>query len=373
VGEEILGIKIVDRVNILGITIDRRLAELDTNWDTAILKMRRHCGFWGNFGLGVSGRVMAVKTYIMSQVIYMMGVLPLSDEKANEINEIMVQFVKGRDRVLEGRRTLLLPELGGYGIINVKHLNVSIKSAWIKRWKKEVNFVDYPRVVVLGEVNDNVERIEMRRVERLHMVVLEDIVRCWLIFKDLYYQCGTNIENALLFENNTLYEGEAHGIEQTVFGRGRYDGIRGRIRGMRVNDLYDIEKRPRSRVHLNNMWGVDINWAEYFRLRDEGNRIKTKYADTVDKVAGVDLDVFLQESKKGSKKFRLIMMGRRSKEYRDFDPKGIASARTFWGGYLDGMSRLRVELNFGIWKISILEANFKEFLFKLLQGRLYLN
>ena len=80
----------------------------------------------------------------------------------------------------------------------------------------------------------------------------------------------------MLFENNTLCKGNVHGIEQIVFGRGRYDGIRGRIRGWKVKDLYDQENRFRSRVQLNNRWGVDINWAEFFRLRDEGNRVKAK-------------------------------------------------------------------------------------------------
>jgi len=37
------------------------------------------------------------------------------------------------------------------------------------------------------------------------------------------------------------------------------------------------------------------------------------------------------------------------------------------------MTRLQVELNVGLWKMARLEADFKNFLFKLMQGRLYLN
>jgi hypothetical protein len=34
------GITVVNNINVLGIRIDRKLEELDVNWDAAILKMR---------------------------------------------------------------------------------------------------------------------------------------------------------------------------------------------------------------------------------------------------------------------------------------------------------------------------------------------
>ncbi len=38
-GVSIHGITVVDNINVLGIWIDRKLEELDANWDAAILKM----------------------------------------------------------------------------------------------------------------------------------------------------------------------------------------------------------------------------------------------------------------------------------------------------------------------------------------------
>jgi hypothetical protein len=67
------------------------------------------------------------------------------------------------------------------------------------------------------------------------------------------------------------------------------------------------------------------------------------------------------------------MEGRRTKWYEERDPKRITSAVTFWGGELENMSRTLVELNFSSWSIMRLEAGFKDFIFKMLQGRLYLN
>jgi hypothetical protein len=82
---------------------------------------------------------MAAKTYILSQAIYLMGVLPLSEVKGVEINETIVNYVKGRGRILEHNRQTICEDLGGYGIIDVRVLNKSVKSTWIKRWNEERN------------------------------------------------------------------------------------------------------------------------------------------------------------------------------------------------------------------------------------------
>ena len=37
------------------------------------------------------------------------------------------------------------------------------------------------------------------------------------------------------------------------------------------------------------------------------------------------------------------------------------------------MNRVRIELNYGLWKIGFLGAKFKEFLFRLVHGKLYVN
>jgi hypothetical protein len=44
-GEKVHGIKVVDRVTILGITIDRKLDKLNDNWEQAIIKMQRLSGY----------------------------------------------------------------------------------------------------------------------------------------------------------------------------------------------------------------------------------------------------------------------------------------------------------------------------------------
>jgi hypothetical protein len=237
IGTKIFEITVVDSVSILGIKIDRKLERLNENWDNAIVKMRRYCAFWWNFGLSISGRVMVVKTYVLTQAIYLMGILSLPMEKGDQMNDIMTEFVRGRDRVIENRRKNLCAELGGYGIIDMNVMNISMKCSWIKRWKEEQTCADYPRAIVMGEGNVELDRIVRSEENDGSYSLLTDIRNCWHKLKTEFYRRGSNREEILLFENDTFTE-EGRGLESVIFGRGRYTQLADRIRDIRVKESW---------------------------------------------------------------------------------------------------------------------------------------
>jgi hypothetical protein len=316
---------------------------------------------------------MAAKTYILSQAIYLMGVLPLSDEKGGEINDIIVNYVKGRGRILERNRQTICEDLGGYGIIDVRVLNKSVKSTWIKRWFEERKVYDYPMVYTLKERDQLVDRVGYGAVDGGELPVLHNIIECWSEFKDSFYNVGKNIMKAVVFENDVLGENGISGIENVIFERGRYARMRERLRILRIENITDEEGNILLLADINARWRVHINWAEYFRLREELVRIKEKFGNNADCRDGIELNDFIQSRKTGCKRYRMIFVGRRTKWYTERSPKNIASAGTLWGQELESMSRTLVELNFSAWSIMRLDSGFKEFLFKFTQGRLYLN
>jgi hypothetical protein len=81
----------------------------------------------------------------------------------------------------------------------------------------------------------------------------------------------------------------------------------------------------------------------------------------------------MDKGKVWSKRLRMIYDGKRGRKYKSSNPSNIASLRTLWGARVDQKERKYIEWNLRIWTISILEARFKDFCFKLLHGRLYLN
>jgi hypothetical protein len=372
IGTKIFEITVVDSVSILGIKIDRKLERLNENWDNAIVKMRRYCAFWWNFGLSISGRVMVVKTYVLTQAIYLMGILSLPMEKGDQMNEIMTEFVRGRDRVIENRRKNLCAELGGYGIIDMNVMNISMKCSWIKRWKEEQTCADYPRAIVMGEGNVELDRIVRSEENDGSYSLLTDIRNCWHKLKTEFYRRGSNREEILLFENDTFTE-EGRGLESVIFGRGRYTQLADRIRDIRVKDIVDDDMELQDRNLINRKFRTNISWAEYFRLREEVTRIDTELGERLDQEDSMTLNEWMESNRKGAKRFREVLVGRRSQEYKSSDPREIASGITLWGNGVAEMNRVRIELNFSAWNINCLEAGFKDFLFKLVHGKLYLN
>jgi hypothetical protein len=147
-GDRVCGIKVVENVNILGVKIDRRNGSGPVNWENVISKIERLTRYWTSFGLSITGRVMVVKTYLMSQAIYLMNVLPMNEEYGSQMNEIMLNYVKGTDRLIEQRRQFVCAELGGYGLVDIKIMDLCVKTAWIERWKREGLDMDYPATIM---------------------------------------------------------------------------------------------------------------------------------------------------------------------------------------------------------------------------------
>ena len=133
VGTKISDIEIVDKVKILGVSIDRKLENLNQNWEEKIVKMNRLYNFWNLQKMSIAGRIMVAKTYLMSQVVFLLDTLPIDMGTCDRINTILANFVKGNGRLIAKSRWCVPPELGGYGLIDINVLNTCIKASWINR------------------------------------------------------------------------------------------------------------------------------------------------------------------------------------------------------------------------------------------------
>ena len=66
---------------------------------------------------------MIAKTYLISQVTYLMGAIPADSGILDRANEIIIKFVNGKERKLAADRFFLTREQGGYGVTDMKVLN----------------------------------------------------------------------------------------------------------------------------------------------------------------------------------------------------------------------------------------------------------
>jgi hypothetical protein len=262
IGQRIDDIVIVQDITLLGVQIDRKLSRLDENCEKVIAKMRRLSGYWSNFGMSITGRVMVAKTYLISQAIYMMSVLPLTVHYGDIMDDILVDFVSGRDRPIERRRQFLCANTGEYGMTSMNDMNVYIKSTWIRRIKDMLINMDYiavtmieDRRILLGEKAFDYERIGVGTGNMNRGPILTDIIENWGSFKKKFYEVGNNWTLAKIFRKNAIVDNGGM-LEVDVFGEQRFVGIQDRIGDTRAIDILDEQKAIRDKRQIELTWNI---------------------------------------------------------------------------------------------------------------------
>ncbi len=140
-----------------------------------------------------------------------------------------------------------------------------------------------------------------------------------------------------------------------------------------VGDFFTDMGRLKEKQELEERWGIQINWAEYFRLRGALVRIQRRYRfDWTSSVVGRSLETFIASKGKGCGRYRRVLRGKWSRGYMENDPRAITE-NVMGGVRVEWENRVICEMNFKLWTLSYLQAEFKNFCFRLVQGRLYLN
>jgi hypothetical protein len=192
------------------------------------------------------------------------------------------------------------------------------------------------------------------------------------MFKRKFYEIGYNILEASLFGNTTL--GRAgDSVDMEVFGHEIWNRQDHEGRRIRVGDLLMLQGQVKGRQEISQIVGIQLNWVQYFRLREAVMRIKNDYGlGNILTTNNWNLEQFVMGLRKGCHRYRNVIAGKISKRYEEHDPRGILAGRNLRDG-IEWENRELCELNYKVWTVSHLEADFKDFCFKLVQGRLYFN
>jgi hypothetical protein len=97
VPEEItdLGFQLSEKIHILGMDIDRDVAELDANFDRTILNLKKCTDYWKRYNLTLAGGINVIKSLLFSQILYLGSFLMPSKEKIKSMQKILDDFAIG--------------------------------------------------------------------------------------------------------------------------------------------------------------------------------------------------------------------------------------------------------------------------------------
>ena len=127
-------------INILGITLSYDYSMMKIiNLDTKLNKIESLYKVWSKRSLSLYGKIIIIKTFGMSQLVYSLSNLPSPpSEFLKQIERVNFSFVWDDKPDKIKRDVLYKPyEEGGLKMVNIQLFNESLKLAWIKRLLSE--------------------------------------------------------------------------------------------------------------------------------------------------------------------------------------------------------------------------------------------
>ena len=129
------------KIKINGINFQRSSADLvDDNVNVVASRMDKFFKTWSRRNLSTLGRILIVKTFGLSQCIFLMQSVTLSTAHFKKINNLIFKFIWNRHYLASKaperikREIMYKPiKLGGYGMLNVVSLDESLKLKSIGR------------------------------------------------------------------------------------------------------------------------------------------------------------------------------------------------------------------------------------------------
>jgi len=248
-------------------------------------------------------------------------------------------------------------------------LNNCVKANWINRWvisRENADVIGLKGSPCFDKPVDQWGACPNLMVsDRLKFNIMEE----WKKFKFQFYRVGANIGNACLFDNDGILMGKRN-LGLHIFGQQRYDELNGEKKILPVK-IFCNNGYVKTKLELEVILEQQINMAEYFRFRNTVSEIRRVYGANFE--GGKCLDAFMRGRRRKGGELRKHIGNFMSPEHLRNDPRRVPSAITLWGNHLENVNRWLIELNFGLWGISKLGAEFRMFIFNFLQGRLYLN
>ena len=131
-----------DCIKILGIyfSSEKEASKIDLNWNSKIENMKKTTSRWNKRDISLYGRIILCKTFLLSQINYVIQSLILPDQVLNEIDSIMFQFIwqkpfSHKKPIEKIKRKILCLDIeqGGLKMISIKDQQQVYNIKWISK------------------------------------------------------------------------------------------------------------------------------------------------------------------------------------------------------------------------------------------------
>ena len=173
-----------ERIKVLGIAFEpgKEASTIKENWETVVNKIDQHIKAWTKRNLSILGKIIVVKTFILSQAIYTMQSIGLPEDILVQINRKCFSFIwkrkySNRRAVEKIKRAIMCSPIdsGGLNMINIQDMQESFYIKWLINLSKnmEAQWAGIPQFI-LRKVN-RIKILEANTVKREQKTILGKI------------------------------------------------------------------------------------------------------------------------------------------------------------------------------------------------------
>lgn len=251
-------------LKVLGVIIPNDRSTLtDQNYNTKLKNIKQIINLWKLRNLTIYGKVQLIKTYLISQVIYLLSVLPAPNlEFVKQLEQILFKFL-WNDKTERIKRTTLYRTLakGGIAMPHLPSFNYALKLAWLRRLLDERNDSLWKNIVVnkLPMGNSTWEcNLSYMDIVDLHKYIKSkfwrEVLEAWSIYN--YSEHIINVKAQILWHNSQIKVGD-----RTVFYSSWYSkGIQ------TVGDLLNQNNQLMTFEQFITKYKINTNFVTYYGI-----------------------------------------------------------------------------------------------------------
>jgi hypothetical protein len=302
-----LGFSIVDKITILGLKIDRTGITED-NLDGIINKVTNQIAIWRPFNLSLPGRINIAKSMLYSQINYLGCFVPLSADAIAELDNLIVNFVKGKLNIAK-KRMYQRPENGGLGLFNLCNFLDAQKCAWIKR----CNDLSEPWKIILYVSNHgNLYNVKERNINRLEYPICHGISKSFENFTDMFAKYNENFRDCYIFDNKTFtlgLESKEH-LNRNHFDNLFFTENSFKLYKLRYSNFYNNQGNIIGFDEVRETTGLLLTELQICRCRGVCSTANVRYRKKKPELQKtVSIETFINRKKRGSSHIRKIFEG----------------------------------------------------------------
>ena len=361
-----VGFKMDDKVEILGLTFNNTLSNLDENWSKILTKIHKICNYWNLYHLSLPGRLNVVKSYIYSQLSYLATILTPPDDFLAQLEVCITNFLKQAAKISKNR-IFEDTNLGGLGIpkpalfceslkINMFLKGIKSKDMWGHEIRKSL--VD----------KENLFSVDASKIDRNMNPIIFNLASAFEKFMAGYFSFEHNYKKSPLLNMSVLNKLKI--TESFITTDNLSENIRNnysdQIKNLTFDDFLGINDNILPRNVFCDSTGIPLPSEDFKLLKGLVSKVKQKYKNSVSKKSEKIAD-FLNKKKIKSKSYRKYLNSSKFNVSKCIPTK----TRYRWCGQV--LEKEREMAFYETWTHSFIPMSIRELFFMTINNKILLN